>query len=376
VNDQEAVLRACALARRGTFDVEPNPVVGAVVLRDGALVAEGWHRAFGGPHAEIDALARAGTRARGATVAITLEPCSSTGKTGPCTAALLAAGVARVVVGCADPDPRHQGRGLEQLLAAGVHVDLLELPEARALLGRFRGALVRRRPHVLAKWAMTRDGAIAPAGGGRARISCRQSLDHVHRWRAHVDALVVGVNTVIADDPLLTARGVLRPTRPLRRVVLDPSLRIPFGCRLIATADETPTWVFCTEDADSAVEAALLAEGVSVFRVPRGPQGNNGPEWLAGVFAALGTQGCQRVLVEGGGHTLATCLAADLVDQVAIFMAPHELGRDERGRGGLAAVEGLTLASLSPHEVARALGLSDCRVSRSGTDTLLRGFRR
>jgi len=348
VNDHEALLRACALARRGAFDVEPNPMVGAVVFRDGVVLGEGWHRAYGGPHAEVDALARAGARARGASMAVTLEPCSTTGKTPPCTAAVLAAGLARVVVGSADPDPRHQGRGLQQLLAAGVHVDLHEIPEARALLARFAAGLGSRRPHVLAKWAMTRDGAIAPAGGGRAQISCRQSRDLMHRWRAHVDAIVVGVNTVLNDDPLLTTRGVLGASRPLRRVVLDPSLRIPFGCKLISTAGET----------------ALVAEGLSVFRVPRGP------DWLAGVFTLLATQGCHRVMVEGGGHTLATCLAADLVDQAAIFMAPQLLGAH-----ALSAVEGLSLASLSPHEVARALALVDCRVSRSGTDTLLRGFR-
>jgi diaminohydroxyphosphoribosylaminopyrimidine deaminase / 5-amino-6-(5-phosphoribosylamino)uracil reductase len=364
VNDHDALLRACALARRGAFDVEPNPMVGAVVYRDGELLGEGWHRAFGGPHAEVDALARAGSRARGATLAVTLEPCSTTGKTPPCTQAVLASGIARVVVGCADPDPRHQGRGLQQLLAAGVHVDLHELPEARALLVRFAAGLGSRRPHVLAKWAMTRDGAIAPAGGGRVQISSRASRELMHRWRAHVDAIVVGVNTVLADDPQLTARGVLHPARPLRRVVLDPSLRIPFGCRLIASASETPTWIFCADDASAPIEAALIAEGITVFRVPRGP------DWLTGVFTMLRAQGCQRVMVEGGGHTLATCLAADLVDQAAIFMAPQLLGGQ-----ALSAVEGLSLASLSPHEVARALALADCRVSRSGTDTLLRGFR-
>ncbi|HTE06669.1 MAG TPA: bifunctional diaminohydroxyphosphoribosylaminopyrimidine deaminase/5-amino-6-(5-phosphoribosylamino)uracil reductase RibD, partial [Planctomycetota bacterium] len=291
MNDHEALLRACALARRGAFDVEPNPMVGAVVCRDGELLGEGWHRAFGGPHAEVDALLRAGSRARGATLVVTLETCSTSGKTPPCTQAVLAAGIARVVVGSADPDPRHQGRGLQQLLAAGVHVDLVELPEARALLGRFAAGLGSRRPHVLAKWAMTRDGAIAPAGGGRAQISCRQSRELVHRWRAHVDAIVVGVNTVLADDPQLTARGALPGPRPLRRVVLDPSLRLPFGCRLIATASETPTWVFCADDASHPIETALVAEGLSVYRVPRGP------DWLAGVFTMLRAQGCRRVMV-------------------------------------------------------------------------------
>jgi len=369
VNAHEAVLRACGLARRAAGDVEPNPMVGCVLLKDGRVLAEGWHRAFGGPHAEIDALRRAGPAARGATACISLEPCSTRGKTGPCTEVLLAAGVAHVVVGCADPDPRHQGRGLERLLAAGVKVDLLELPEAAALLERFRAYLVARRPHVLAKWAMSRDGGIAPRGGERLQLSGRQSVDLVHRWRAHLDAIIVGVGTVAVDDPLLTARGPHKAVRPLRRVVLDPSLRLPMVCRLVASSHETPVWILATEDADARRAEALAAEGVTVFRLPRGGDAHD-PAWLHAAFDLLREQGCQRVMVEGGAHTLASCLAADVVDQVAIFIAPLELGP-----GALRPLGQLPEAAQSPHEVARALRLSDCRVSRCGADTLLRGFR-
>jgi len=369
VNGPDAVLRACALARRAAGDVEPNPMVGCVLLKDRRVLAEGWHRAFGGPHAEVDALSRAGAAARGATACVTLEPCSTRGKTGPCTEALLAAGVAHVVVGCADPDPRHQGRGLQQLLAAGVHVDLLELPEARALLLRFRAFLAGRRPHVLAKWAMSRDGGIAQRGGERLQISGRQSKDLVHRWRAHLDAILVGVNTVISDDPLLTARGPHLPVRPLRRVVLDPSLRMPLACRLVASAHETPVWIMAAEDADEQRAEAFVAEGVTVFRVPRGADAHD-PAWLRGAFELLRAQGCRRVMVEGGAHTLTACLAADVVDQVAVFIAPLELGAE-----ALRPLAGLPAAVVSPHEVARALQLLDCRVTRCGQDTLLRGFR-
>jgi len=369
VNAPEAVLRACALARRADGDVEPNPMVGCVLLKDGRVLAEGWHRAFGGPHAEVDALTRAGAAARGATACITLEPCSTHGKTPPCTEALLRAGIAHVVVGCADPDPRHQGRGLERLLAAGVTVDLLELPEAQALLARFRAFLGGRRPHVLAKWAMSRDGGLAPRGGERLQLSGRQSTDLVHRWRAHLDALIVGVNTVIVDDPLLTARGPHKPVRALRRVVLDPSLRMPLVCRLVATSHESPVWVLAAEDADPAREDALRSEGVMVFRVPRTGDAHD-PTWLRGAFDLLRVQGCQRVMVEGGAHTLTTCLAADVVDQAAVFIAPMELGAE-----ALRPLTGLPAAAVSPHEVARALKLHDCRVSRCGQDTLLRGFR-
>jgi diaminohydroxyphosphoribosylaminopyrimidine deaminase/5-amino-6-(5-phosphoribosylamino)uracil reductase len=249
-------------------------------------------------------------------------------------------------------------------------VDLHEIPEARALLSRFTAGLGRRRPHVLAKWAMSRDGGIAPRGGERLQISGRQSMDLVHRWRAHLDALLVGVNTVLVDDPLLTARGPHKPVRALRRVVLDPSLRMPPVCRLVASVHETPVWVLCAEDAEERREEALRAEGVFVFRVPRGQGDAHDPTWLRGAFELLRAQGCQRVMVEGGAHTLTSCLAADVIDQVAVFIAPMELGPE--------AVRPLTglPAAVSPHEVARALHLHDCRVSRVGADTLLRGFRK
>ncbi len=363
MNEREALLRACTLAKRGQGEVEPNPLVGAVVLRDGEVLGEGWHRAWGGPHAEIDALAAAGDAARGAVLCVTLEPCSTSGKTGPCTDALIAAGIRHVVVGCADPNPDHQGRGLQRLLAAGLHVDLLDLPEAHALLPRFERALASHRPYVLAKWAMSRDGAIAPSSGGRATISCAESRDRVQQWRGHLDAVLVGVNTVIADDPLLTARSAA-PATALRRVVLDPSLRLPLGSRLVATAGESPVWIVAADDADRALEEVLAGEGVTVFRVPRGP------DWLPQVFALLRLQGVRRLMVEGGSHTLATCLGADLIDEVAIFIAPQELGD-----GALSAVEGLPLGRLSPHEIATALRLTDCRITASGADTLLRGYR-
>jgi len=360
----EALARARVLARRGLYEVEPNPLVGAVVLAGERVVGEGWHRAWGGPHAEIEALAAAGSAARGATLVVTLEPCSTSGKTPPCTDAIVAAGIARVVVGRLDPNPVHHGRGLERLLAAGLEVDLHEAEDDAALLERFAAQLARRRPHVLAKWAMSRDGAIAPARGGRVAVSSPESQALVHRWRAHADALVVGVNTVIADDPLLTARGDVAPRRTLRRVVLDPSLRTPLSSRVVNTPDQAPTWIVAADDASPAAEAALVARGAVVLRVPRGP------DWLAAGLERLATQGCGRVLVEGGSHTLASLLAADAVDQVAIFMAPRSLGDD-----ALPAVRGYRLGRLSPHEVGTALALRDCRVQSSGVDTLLRGFR-
>jgi diaminohydroxyphosphoribosylaminopyrimidine deaminase/5-amino-6-(5-phosphoribosylamino)uracil reductase len=360
----DALARACALARRGRGDVEPNPVVGAIVLAGDRVVGEGWHRAWGGPHAEVEALAAAGGRARGATLCVTLEPCSTAGKTPACTEAIVRAGVARVVVGCPDPSPVHHGHGIERLLAEGVEVDLLDHAESHALVAPFAARLARRRPHVLAKWAMSRDGAIAPPRGGPASLSGVEGRTLVHRWRAHLDAILVGVNTVIADDPQLTARGDERPTRALRRVVLDPSLRTPPASRLARTPDVAPTWIYAADDAPQPAEDALVEQGVTVIRLPRDER------WLHAVFEHLALQGCGRVMVEGGSHTLARCLAADVVDQAAVFMVPAALGE-----GALPAVNGLRLGRLSPFEVATALKLHDCRVTPCGADTLLRGFR-
>ncbi|MHC5209798.1 MAG: bifunctional diaminohydroxyphosphoribosylaminopyrimidine deaminase/5-amino-6-(5-phosphoribosylamino)uracil reductase RibD [Planctomycetota bacterium] len=360
----DALARACALARRGRGDVEPNPVVGATVLVGDRVVGEGWHRAWGGPHAEVEALRAAGEHARGATLCVTLEPCSTTGKTPACTDAIVRAGIARVVVGCPDPNPVHQGHGIERLLAAGVEVDLTDHAEAHALVAGFPAQLARRRPHVLAKWAMSRDGAIAPPRGGQASLSGPESHALVHRWRAHLDAILVGVNTVIADDPQLTARGDEPRARPLRRVVLDPSLRTPPTCRLARTADEAPTWIYAADDAPEPAEDLLVEQGVMVIRMARGER------WLPSVFEHLHLQGCGRVMVEGGSHTLARCLAADVVDQAAVFMVPAALGE-----GALPAVNGLRLGRLSPFEVATALKLHDCRVTPCGEDTLVRGFR-
>jgi diaminohydroxyphosphoribosylaminopyrimidine deaminase/5-amino-6-(5-phosphoribosylamino)uracil reductase len=293
-----------------------------------------------------------------------MEPCSTTGKTPACTDAIVRAGIARVVVGCPDPSPVHHGHGIERLLAAGVQVDLLDHAESHALVAGFRAQLARSRPHVLAKWAMSRDGAIAPPRGGQAALTGPESRTLVHRWRAHLDAILVGVNTVLVDDPQLTARGDEPRVRPLRRVVLDPSLRTPPTCRLARTADEAPTWVYAADDAPQAAGNVLLEQGVTVIRLPRGER------WLNAVFEHLHVQGCGRVMVEGGSHTLARCLAADVVDQVAVFMVPAALGD-----GALPAVNGLRLGRLSPFEVATALKLHDCRVTPCGGDTLLRGFR-
>jgi diaminohydroxyphosphoribosylaminopyrimidine deaminase/5-amino-6-(5-phosphoribosylamino)uracil reductase len=353
-----------SLAWETRGDVEPNPPVGAVVLAGHEVLGEGWHRAYGGPHAEVDALKDAGEAARGATLVVTLEPCSTTGKTPPCVEAVMEAGITRVVVGAVDPDPRHGGRGLQLLGDAGVDVTLCTDPASADLLTDFHASLARRRPHVMLKWAMSADGAIAGSKGEPVQLTGALSSARVHRWRAHLDGILVGVQTVLNDDPMLTARGALAAVRPLRRIVLDPELRLPITCRLADTAGETPTWVLADVDADEQPETALEATGVRVLRVPR-----HGESWLADALSLLRVEGVARLMVEGGARTLSSFLEAGLVDQLAVFQCPKILGRD-----ALPALPGRELGGLSPEQLAEALGLSDVRVETLGDDTLLRGI--
>jgi diaminohydroxyphosphoribosylaminopyrimidine deaminase/5-amino-6-(5-phosphoribosylamino)uracil reductase len=328
-------------------------------------VGEGHHAAWGGDHAEVTALRAAGDRARGATLYVTLEPCSTMGKTPPCTDALLAAGVSRVVVGCRDPFPGHAGRGLDLLRAAGLDVELGNHPACRALLSRFVEHFDSPRPWVVAKWAQSRDGAIAPGDGARVQLSGAASQARLHEWRAHLDGILVGVGTVLADDPQLTARGPQPPTRALRRVVLDPELRTPLGCALVQSAGSTATWIYTADDADEQPQAALENAGVAVLRLPAGD------DWLGSVLAALRLSGVRRLMVEGGAQTHGSIFGGGFVDQVAVLMCPVELGPD-----ALPALPGRDLSGLGGADLAATLGLHDVHLEHLGDDLLVQGFTR
>ncbi|MED5330158.1 MAG: bifunctional diaminohydroxyphosphoribosylaminopyrimidine deaminase/5-amino-6-(5-phosphoribosylamino)uracil reductase RibD [Planctomycetota bacterium] len=364
-------LRRCvtlAVAHRG--DVEPNPPVGAVLLREDQPIAEGAHKHFGAFHAETEALSVVTEKIDGATLVVTLEPCSTFGKQPPCTDAVIAAGIRRVVVGSVDPHPDHAGKGLEKLKLAGVDVELVNDPDCEALLEDFRESLKRCRPHVLLKWAMSREGGIAPAvepEGFRPRVqlSGEEALARVHLWRGFLDGIVVGVGTVVADDPRLTARGSAKGQRPLRRIVLDPSLRTPTTSTLVCTAAEMSTWIYATDEAKEGRQARLERAGVVVHRVP------GGPSWCNGVFDSLGKHGVNRVMVEGGSHTLTALLELDLADQLAVILTPSVLGED-----CLPAITGLDLSGSDPAVIARKLHLDEVRSEPLGDDVLLRGIPR
>ncbi len=313
--DRAHMRRALALARRGWGRTAPNPMVGAVVVRGGEVVGEGWHAEYGGPHAEVMALDAAGDRARDATLYVTLEPCAHHGKTPPCTDAVLRAGVRRVVAAMRDPNPAAAG-GLARLAATGVEVAAgVEEAAARELNAPFLHALASDRPFVTLKLAVSLDGAIADHTRRPGWLTSPASRRLVHRMRANADAVAVGIGTALADDPLLTVRGVRRPRVEPRRVVFDRRARLPLDARLVRTAREVPT-VLVTADPDGAAARALAAAGVEIV----------GAESLDEALGALRARGVRALFAEGGAGLAGALLAHRAVDRLVMFQAPVVLG--------------------------------------------------
>lgn len=317
---------ALALAERNLGRVWPNPSAGCVVVRDGEAVGRGWTQPGGRPHAEVEALARAGEAARGATVYVSLEPCCHWGRTPPCTDALTAAGVARVVYAVDDPDPRVQGKGAARLRSAGVAVTAGVLAEEAAALneGFFR-RMRDGRPMVTLKLATSLDGRIATHTGASRWITGPLARERAHLMRARHDAVMIGIGTAIADDPLLTCRLPGLEDRQPVRIVVDSRLRLPLTSKLVRGAARGPVWLVTLPDSDATRAAAYEDCGVTVIRVdPREP----GTIDLDDALAALATRGLTRVLVEGGGRLAAALLREDLVDHLAWFRAPAVIGGD------------------------------------------------
>ncbi len=337
---ESVMRRALELAAQGAGYVEPNPMVGAVVVDDHLqCLGEGFHQQFGGPHAEVHALREAGERARGATLYVTLEPCCHHGKTPPCTAAVLAAGIKRVVVAALDPFPAVAGQGISILRAAGVTVEtgLLEAESIR-LTAPFRTLIQQQRPFVIAKWAMSLDGKLASRSGISKWISNPASRAIVHQLRGRIDGILVGMGTVLADDPLLTARppGPRTPTR----IVLDSLARLDLASQLVRTAKDTPVLVFATSAAPADRVSALQAAGVEVVTLT--PDAHAHPD-LAQCLQVLGQRRLTNILVEGGSAVLGDFFDRQLIDEVQIFVAPILIGGDSApsplGGQGLASPE-------------------------------------
>ncbi len=334
---------ALALARRGLGNVWPNPAVGCVVVRDGRVVGRAVTAPGGRPHAEPLALAMAGGAARGATAYVTLEPCCHHGRTPPCTDALVAAGVARVVIAALDPDPRVNGAGAARLREAGIAVEVGTLAgEAEALNAGFFTRIRDGRPLVTLKLASTMDGRIATRAGESRWITGPAARMAGHALRGRHDAILVGVGTVLTDDPDLTCRIPGFRTTPLVRLVADSHLRTRLTARLIATARATPTWLLARPDADAERRRALTEAGVVVLPIPPTGAGAGLGVDLADALRALAQRGITRLLVEGGAQLAAALLRADLVDRVAWFHAPSVMGAD-----GWPAAQAFGIAELS-----------------------------
>lgn len=346
LSDSRFMLRALALARRGWGTTAPNPMVGAVVVRDGEIVGEGWHARYGEAHAEAAALRRAGERARGATVYVTLEPCAHHGRTPPCADALVAAGVARVVAATRDPNPKARGGG-ERLRAAGIQFEAgVEERAARELNAPFFNRFASARPWVTLKLALSVDGALSDATGAPGWLTGPAARREVHRLRAGSDAVAVGIGTVLADDPALTVRAGRRPRVPPLRVVFDRQARLPLEATLVRTAGEAPTLVVAAPDVDEARAAALAARGVELLRAAT----------LAEALEALATRGVASLLVEGGARLAGALLESALVDRLIIFQAPIILGAGACSAFGSAPARRIGEATRLPVLARRAFG--------------------
>ena len=358
-DDARWMRKALGLARRCLGRTSPNPPVGAVLVRDGHLVGRGMHRAAGLPHAEIEAIAEAGPDARGSTLYVTLEPCSTQGRTPPCTGAILRAGVSRVVAAVADPNPRHAGRAFDILRAAGVQAEWgRQKEEAARLIRGFAWWVRTGRPYVVAKAAMSLDGRIASPSGLSRWITGPQARRNAHRDRAWVDAILVGAGTVARDDPALTRRFGGAERCPLR-VVLCADEAIPADRRLFSDAHAERTLVACPPAFPEAARRALADRGVSVLDLPPAPGGVD----LGALLDALGRREILSVLVEGGAGVFGSLFRGGLVNEGLFHYAPIVMG------DGIDAVR----ASLAPHHPEEAPRMSVVELKRAGEDWIVRG---
>ncbi len=362
MNDNQYMQMALALAEKGAGYVSPNPMVGAVVINDGTVVGRGYHQTLGGPHAEVNAIDEAGERARGGTLYVTLEPCHHHGRTPPCTRKILDAGIRRVVVAMEDPNPHVTGGGSAFLQSRGVDVTsgILE-NQARRLNESFIKYVLTGRPFVTLKMAATLDGRIATHTGDARWVTGTAARALVHRLRHAMDAILVGVGTVLADDPSLTARLEAERGVDPTRIVLDSRLRMPATAKMLNQSSTADTWVVCGPEAPLRNKESLRARGATLLEVPIKSDGID----FQCLMGTLGDKGITSVLIEGGAHVAASAIRDDVVDKALFFYAPNILGG-----------EGIPMfAGRGPDLMSESVPLSDVEVSRVGRDILVSGYR-
>jgi diaminohydroxyphosphoribosylaminopyrimidine deaminase/5-amino-6-(5-phosphoribosylamino)uracil reductase len=353
--DERFMRLAFALGRRGLGQTWPNPAVGAVIVKDGVIVARGWTQPGGRPHAEVEALRRAKKAAQGATLYVTLEPCSHEGKSPPCADAIVKAGVARVVSALEDPNPDVAGQGHARLREKGIIVDVgLDAEQARRAHAGHIMRVTRQRPYVTVKLAVSADGKAGLAGRKPAPITGAAARVRVFQMRAASDAILVGIGTVLSDNPQLTCRLPGMLARSPVRVVLDAKLQVPLATSVVATVRDTPTWVMASTKASAIAEEVLQQRGCKVFRVGD----EDGRLDLNQVLKLLAGEGITRLVVEGGPTVAASFVAADLVDEAVLLRGEKTIGDT-----GIAPLQGMALAALTAHMHSRGS-------ERLGADTL------
>jgi diaminohydroxyphosphoribosylaminopyrimidine deaminase/5-amino-6-(5-phosphoribosylamino)uracil reductase len=353
--DIKFMKRALTLARKGIGKTSPNPSVGCVIVKNGAVIGEGWHRKAGSPHAEVHALNMAADAAGGADVYVTLEPCCHTGATPPCTEALIKAGVRRVVAGMRDPDPRVSGGGLAALNQAGIETGCGVLEsDCRTINLPFIKLSTTGLPYVTYKCAMTLDGKIASITGESRWISCEESRKYVHRMRSHNDAIMVGVDTILADNPQLTVRHV-KGRSPLR-IIVDSSLRTPTSVEILSGLLARNTIIACTEE-DVGIHQRYLRNGATVLVC----NALEGRVDLRDLLEKLGRRGVQSILLEGGSRLAGDALARGLIDECVFFYAPKVIGSD--------GFSPFTITGIT--DMSHSLAFTDLRVRRIGADLVV-----
>lgn len=360
--DTDFMKAALELAEKGCGLTSPNPMVGAVIVKDGQIVGRGWHEKAGGPHAEVNAIANAGSRARGAAIYVTLEPCNHQGRTPPCTKAILDAGIARVVCAMADPNPGVAGGGADFLASHGVEMKMGVCQEQALRLNEFFiRFIMTRRPFVVLKCAATLDGKIATLTGDSKWVTGPAARARVHRIRHHVDAILVGINTVKADDPSLTTRLESGTGKDPVRVILDTRLSMPENARMLHQPSEAMTVIATGTQTDLQKVTRLKQAGVKIMSLPAGK--SNGID-LKALLERLGQMDITSLLVEGGSRVAGSFLRAGLVDKICFFYGPKILGG-----------EGIPVCSgPGPESMASAIGVKHMEIEQIGDDFLIQGY--